>query len=717
MPSGLSDLAWSILTHFRDQIERLGLDAGARDILEGTRLASLNSVLATLRGMESGEPIIEPFTSLSYVGLRMGASPHEVGRITSLVDQPPQSIVDRIEELGRVEITDLLGLIHALGCYRLPLTSSHRTGQRQLGAYYTPSRVARFIVGHALAPTLREVSKAQSLDDAMEVVASARVLDPACGTGVFLLAAATLMRESLGEKWNECDLQDEPVECLSSSLYGVDLDAGAIEVARASLRLLLRLPSDPELTNFRTGNSLISPDRAAEFLEIPSEQIPFDWSSEFHDVLSNPQGGFDVVVMNPPYERLKPNFAEFLREQLLKGKREVHVAEFEIYKQRMRESLSYFRQSGEYRFSTSYTVNTYQLFIERALNLTRDGGHLGFVVPSTLLGDVSSERLRRVLFTENKVHSVFEFPEASRLFEGVTQSVSIVSMQKGGMTERFTAYFGMSDISQATVSRGTRVSVSDLLRFMGHGHIVPRIRSTGWKILARIHRNPRLADIPDVEIWRGELDLTIQKDCIVRTQAGTPLLRGANIGRFSVTPGSKSEHVDLRRLRRGLGKSRRADHYKRPRVATQQVSNQGQRWRLKCALIEPPAVLANSCNYIVFRTDPARERSLLLLGILNSELMNWRFHLGNFNNHISIRELSSLPIVVPRSEREDRTVGELVEEVNLIMSDGAHETTRLDALVFSLYGLDVKSAKSVLRMRDTPRDETSSILDVLGDLH
>ena len=85
--------------------------------------------------------------------------------------------------------------------------------------------------------------------------------------------------------------------------------------------------------------------------------------------------------MNPPYERLKPNLAEFLRERLLTGEREIHLENFSKHKERLSEDVTYFRESGEYEIGNRYSIDTHRLFIERTLHLTREGSTIGFIVP------------------------------------------------------------------------------------------------------------------------------------------------------------------------------------------------------------------------------------------------------------------------------------------------------------------------------------------------
>jgi len=144
------------------------------------------------------------------------------------------------------------------------------------------------------------------------------------------------------------------------------------------------------------------------------------------------------------------------------------------------------------------------------------------------------------------------------------------------------------------------------------------------------------------------------------------------------------------------------------RIACQQVSNMGQRWRLKFAQVQPGSVLANSCNYIVVNGNETSNNLDYYLGILNSELMNWRFQISNFNNHVSIRELQNLPIV--RSMSGSKTARNLRKAVRTL------DYPTIEASVFALYGFGLRQAKSILELRKTPDEEKKPIIETLSRL-
>jgi hypothetical protein len=405
---------------------------------EAVRLAGLTYVVSDKMDYE--------FSKLSFEAERLGVSTAGLSDVVhSSLDSYKGPDLTALSASAR---TTLLGLIHSIGCYQLPVQYNPGTSQRPLGAFYTPHRIADYIVSLTLTPTLERLANSVSKRGitALEETMSLRTLDPACGTGVFLMSALSAYINAMkrgislarSSGVSKGEMHDAGLlnyfRDLRYNLYGVDVDAGALEVTDISLGLLSGISNDSTLGScLRKGNSLVSlkglqgNQNHVHFFSDPESRQPFEWADEFEEVMTN--GGFDFIVMNPPYERLKPNLAEFLRERISSGDREIRLQEFDTYKDVLKEDLHYFRKSGEYQLGNRYTIDVHRLFIERAIQLARKGGHIGFIVPSTILGDLSAHPIRKSILLENELKIVNDFPETSRLFEGVTQSVSVLSFQ------------------------------------------------------------------------------------------------------------------------------------------------------------------------------------------------------------------------------------------------------------------------------------------------
>ncbi len=739
---GNGGLAWSIVKSLHSKIIGIASEplADMRTPAEAARIAALTWTVAQCTDSQADEIISKPaplLSHLSHEAEKDGVSSRdaiETAR-SALETWNGNAYADKVKSATPRNLTELLAQIHSYGCFSLLAGRRGHPSRRSLGAIYTPLSVSDYICEVTIGMELdRRLAVIQRGDlEEFEQFLSLKVLDPACGPGAFLISAIEVFRkrsstiEAAAKKVGLTSIDLPGV--LRENLFGVDIDKAALEIADISIALLLGQDPVSATSSFgvrlKQGNSLVmmngwdgSADHTS-FFENPASRYPFEWQSKFPKILAQGAKGFDFIVMNPPYDRLKPNLAEFLRERLQLGDRIIHLREFEDYRVDLREDIAYFRNSGEYALGNRYTINTYRLFIEQALRLTRHGGRLGFVVPSTLLGDISAGLLRQHLLSKHCLLRIDEYTERARLFPGVTQSVCVMTVETCGTTKSLSASFGLSNVHDAQTKTRLKLRVDDIKQVMGESMVIPRVNHTGWQILKTLHKNPTLGSLPWLQNRRGELDLTLSKEHIKLGQKGNRLVRGADIARYTLRPiKQQSESVRLSSFVKSLGSSVRSPHIFSSRIACQQVSNRAQRWRFKFAVVPPKTVLANLCNYVA--VDPSEDEWLLsyLLGIFNSDLLNWRFDLSNTNNHVSNRELASLPIVDPHSQnqRTNDLVGGMVKDVQDVLSNGGTPSSSVEARVFLLYGLGLNEARFVMTSRGASQDEVRETMTVMSEM-
>ncbi|MFW9956581.1 MAG: Eco57I restriction-modification methylase domain-containing protein [Candidatus Odinarchaeota archaeon] len=734
----LDSLAWTILS---DTLTQAGGDSPneTRPVVEAVRIAALNKVAISRVGYdylntEEGQLFL---STLSYESQRRGVSKKIVGNLArTIIENSKFDYHNEIHHLSLINFLDLLGRIHLLGSYRLPASLQQASSQRPLGVFYTPFSIADYIVNLALSPKLEECVrriKKKGLSAVADLL-SLSTVDPACGTGVFLVSTLRLMHKTIQDAKtaleklgvSDGDYQDY-FSNTTFNVCGVDIDTAALEIADVSLRFFesqgkSNLCGSNIGSRLKQGNSLITIDGFSHmsnnrhYFKNPESRVPFEWKKEFKEIFIAVDGGFDFVVMNPPYERLKPNLAEFLREELLSGEKQVHTSRYEDYTSTIRENTRYFRESNEYKHAVSYSINTYQLFIERALQISKMGGSIGCIVPSNILCDVSSQSLRRELLLQNSLNLIDDFPETSRVFPGVTQSVAIIVLTKGGQTEVVEVGLNRTSVKDAIRRKRFQIKRERIHKIMGNSLVIPRIEASDFMSLERMHKQPVLSSIDHLIVRRGELDLTMNKNFITSSKSDSRLIRGSHITRFSLRELNRdAEYANYDALRKALNESKRTEHITLNRIACQQISNMGQRWRLKFAPIEPLMILSNSCNYIVAVHPDSAKTLDFLLGVLNSELLNWRFQISNSNNHVSIRELQSLPIILPTSEQ--KTIEkEIIKDVRKLKTGAIDDSSSVEASVFALYGFGMKDAQRILRLRKTPEIEQKKIIDDLTSL-
>ncbi len=208
------------------------------------------------------------------------------GRLSSDQLLPPRALLGRLYE-GLLELDP-----HIEGEMFTLRTSDGEHSRRKLGSYYTPAPLISEVLDRALEPLIERKLREPNPD-----LLDLKVLDPSCGSGDFLAAAAERIAVRLPSRSPE-DLPERLARVLSSSIFGIDLDPLAREICRLGLWLeVAQAKGAPPLGSLRiqVGNSILLPPPSARDKSLTY----FDWNAEFQDVLA--RGGFDAIVGNPPW--------------------------------------------------------------------------------------------------------------------------------------------------------------------------------------------------------------------------------------------------------------------------------------------------------------------------------------------------------------------------------------------------------------------------------
>ncbi|HML99026.1 MAG TPA: N-6 DNA methylase, partial [Tepidiformaceae bacterium] len=308
-------------------------------------------------------------------------------------------------------------------------TVGRREARRRRGVYYTPRFIVDYLVRHTVEALLYE--NPDRLHDV-------RIADVACGSGSFLIRAYDVLLEASGSGIS----QDERLALLRRSIFGVDLDEHAVNVARLNLLLRalaapMKLPMLQE--NLVVRNSLIhgSAEELRPFFGSDwTSKRRFEFSETFPAVAV--EGGLDVVLGNPPY--------------------------VEIQTQDRREA-DYLRAN----YAVSGAFDVYLPFIQRALELVRPGGRVGYIVPHKFMTNQYGKQLREHLGGEAAVEEIVHFGD-QQVFDEVTTYTCLLLLRRNAGLERTRI---IRPVGLDSGGRQDRDRLAEVVEGLDRNHIPP----------------------------------------------------------------------------------------------------------------------------------------------------------------------------------------------------------------------------------------------------
>lgn len=347
-------------------------------------------------------------------------------------DSPYEFSVLSSDILGQV-YEQFLGKVIRLTAGHTAVIEDKPEVKKAGGVYYTPTYIVDYIVEQTVGKLLEGKTPRQA--------SKVKVLDPACGSGSFLIGAYEYildwhlkyysetpekhkkeLYQGSGGDWRLATAEKKRI--LLNNIHGVDIDTQAVEVTKLSLLLkVLEGESDetlarqlklfheralPDLgSNIKCGNSLIGPDfYENQQLGLLDEEEAyrinvFDWIAQFPEIMQS--GGFDAVIGNPPYIRI----------QTIK---EWAPLEVEFYKKR-------------YVSASKGNYDIYVVFVERALKLLSKNGRLGFILPHKFFNSKYGEPLREIISKGKHLTHIVHFGD-QQVFRGAATYTCLMFLAK-----------------------------------------------------------------------------------------------------------------------------------------------------------------------------------------------------------------------------------------------------------------------------------------------
>ena len=354
----------------------------------------------------------------------------DIVRMLYYPESPYEFSVLPADTLGQV-YEQFLGKVIRLTDAHVAVIEDKPEVKKAGGIYYTPTYIVEYIVKNTLEKLVEGKTPKQ--------VEKIKILDPACGSGSFLLGAyqylltyhrdyyVSTLTDSYfkgkspvifqAEKGDWRLTTAEKRRILLNNIFGVDIDSQAVEVTKLSLLLkvlegesqetlqkqlkLFQERALPDLQkNIKCGNSLIGSDFYQQNMlglfdtEEQYKINAFDWIGEFKEIMN--KGGFDIVVGNPPYGALF-----------------------------MKQESEYLRLKYQ---TASYQVDSYPIFVEKCLSLLKEKGACGVIIPTAWIASQFNIKLRKMLLEDTSINNIVIAPK--KTFKNASVETLIITFEK-----------------------------------------------------------------------------------------------------------------------------------------------------------------------------------------------------------------------------------------------------------------------------------------------
>jgi Eco57I restriction-modification methylase len=421
----------------------------------------------------------------------------------------------------------------------------------------------------------------------------------------------------------------------------------------------------------------------------------FHWELEFPEVFFDrnghrlPLAGFDAVIGNPPWDMIR---ADAGSADTRAGARD-DVARV----------VRFTRDAGIYTAQSDGHANRYQLFVERAIALTKPGGRIGLVLPSGLATDQGSASLRRRLLATCDVDAIVGIDNRRGVFP-IHRGVRfvLVTASAGQPTHWIKCRLDLDEPAEleslaeepAHASGWFPVTVSPAMleRLSGPDLSIPALRTP--VDVAIVERAATL--FPPLGAATGwsarfgrELNATDDRGAFRSSGRGLPVVEGKHLEPFHAAVQDARYTIasaDAHRLLRG-------DRWLRPRLAYRDVASATNKVTLIAAVL--PAGCVSTHTVFCLRTPLTSRAQWFLCGLLNSLMVNYLVRM-RVTTHVTTATVERLPIptaaMAPAAFRE---IAALARALATTRSD-ADAFSRLNARVAELYQLTTAEFEHVL---------------------
>lgn len=624
------------------------------------------------------------------------------------------------------------------------------------GAFYTPKEIVDYMCRESIIAYLqddkfsqegneriREFIETQNVellnerqrDYIEDRLIKVKICDPAIGSGAFPMGLVNLLSKLFIalRTYKTIDQAKMKRYIMQNSIYGVDIEKGAVDIAR--LRFWLAMVVDevepmplPNL-NFKImqGNSLLEyfngldlstlmnrePGRIDFITDAERDQLRRDlnryYTESNHEVRDkimhsikntvvrmilnadpdSPLSGVDVSE-NDKFFLWHTWFSDVFD----KGGFDIVIGNppYFVYEGFHKEEVKTLKSLKKYNPAFGGKLNAYKPFLALALNdLSKPDGIVNFIFQNSFLADRQATALRKFVMSNHNILKIDSFPERDnkkkRVFESVKMSVCIVLVKNRKVSP--TSLFSVNIWNERDMLTGlfTHFSFDEIQRIDSVDFSIPRLESKYVPLIIKLISKREIT----LSCFQGELNVSVHKKYFTQQPDQPIILKGAAIQRYFHTLNMSQgvvEYVDEEAYLSKCGNTPKSQHHKLDRIGMQGMTGANDKIRLVSTLIPKGFYMAHSCNYIL--SDDSYNIHAIL-SLLNSKCLNWFFRRFSTNSNVNSYEVENLPI--PNMEGKIETIlSELSKKIlDTKTFDSNNDTSELeqeiDHIVYHLYEL------------------------------
>ena len=490
------------------------------------------------------------------------------------------------------------------------------------GVYYTPEHITDYICRNTIIPYLSKSNVStvselineylDSVDELEDKFKKIKILDPACGSGAFLIKAIDILLEihkeiqnlktvkqhhneqsQITKEWNE---DKEIRTIIENNIYGVDINSESIEITKLSL--FLKLASNERKLiglskNILQGNSLLDDKKIT-----PNA---FSWTDKFPEILGSLMDarGFNVVVGNPPYFNLA--------------------------------SDGILKNCSDYSLLTNGVLNVSSLFLKKGVDLLLNDGYLGFIIPKSFLTVESWKPIRDFVLK----HSLIQVNDVGQQWAdvGLEQTIIVVMKNPEQVNTKILAKFqNIANVSQKL--------------FKKRGVILTGLSEKKLELIEKIEKDSTylntIAEMPRGITVKASTYISENKNNFVQVLGGT------NIERFLIKDGNKRKPNKFLQSDDSRVLSKK-EIFDQRRILYQNIASSVP--KIVSTIIESKLPTDDTINNLILTNKEYIYEDIL--AILNSDLITFYLRYAIINNseltvHLDKQYLGKIPIKNPK---------------------------------------------------------------------